>query len=133
MKSTDKNMKRKIPAAPHRIIGTDTPLTIADRKKIRAAIEAEKDDLIAQGRQLMADAKKEKAALSTIIQSLRLEREKQGLTLTDIANQTGIARESIHRLEAAINTNPTVNTLNRYANALGLELQLSVGKAKPTR
>src|SRR5262249_22593886 len=53
---------------------------------------------------------------------LRRERERQGLSLTDMAERTGIDRGTISKLETGKLTNPTIATLRTYARALGLRL-----------
>ncbi len=53
---------------------------------------------------------------------LRRERERQGLSLTDMAERTGIDRATISKLETGKIANPTIGTLNTYAKALGRRL-----------
>jgi len=53
---------------------------------------------------------------------LRRERERQGLSLTDIAERTGIDRATISKLERGKIANPTIGTLRTYAKALGRRL-----------
>ena len=53
---------------------------------------------------------------------LRREREQQGLSLTDMAERTGIDRATISKLETGKIANPTVGTLRTYARALGRRL-----------
>ena len=57
-----------------------------------------------------------------LVAALRAERERQGLSLADVADRSGIDRAAIHKLEIGLNRNPTVETLNRYAHALGVRL-----------
>ena len=54
--------------------------------------------------------------------SLRRERERQGLSLTDMAERTGIDRATISKLETGKIANPTIGTLKTYAKALGRRL-----------
>jgi DNA-binding phage protein len=54
-----------------------------------------------------------------LITALRAERERQGLSLSDVAKRTGMDRAAIHKLEIGLNNNPTLTTLARYAEALG--------------
>jgi DNA-binding XRE family transcriptional regulator len=58
-----------------------------------------------------------------LIAALRAERERQGLSLADMAERTGIDRAAIHKLEIGVNTNPTLATLSRYAGALGARIE----------
>ncbi len=53
---------------------------------------------------------------------LRREREQLGLSLTDVAERTGIDRATISKLETGKIANPTVGTLRTYARALGRKL-----------
>jgi DNA-binding XRE family transcriptional regulator len=53
---------------------------------------------------------------------LRRERERQGLSLTDMADRTGIDRATISKLETGKLANPTIATLRTYARALGRRL-----------
>ena len=50
--------------------------------------------------------------------ALRTERERQGLSLTDMAERTGIDRATISKLETGKIPNPTIGTIRTYARAL---------------
>ena len=56
--------------------------------------------------------------------SLRGERERQGLSLTDMADRSQIDTGTLSELENGQRCNPTINTLSRYARALGKHLIL---------
>jgi DNA-binding phage protein len=58
-----------------------------------------------------------------LIAALRAERERQGLSLAEVAKQTGMDRAAIHKLEIGLNSNPTHATLTRYASALGTRIE----------
>jgi transcriptional regulator with XRE-family HTH domain len=58
---------------------------------------------------------------------LRRERERQGLSLTDLAERTGLDRATISKLETGKIANPTVGTLKKYAKALGKTLSWTLG------
>ena len=66
---------------------------------------------------------------------LRLKelREQAGLSLADVAERTGIDRAAICRLENGQHQNPTIGTLNRYADALGKRLSFQVVDAGKRR
>jgi DNA-binding XRE family transcriptional regulator len=64
--------------------------------------------------------------LAAALASLRLERQRQGLSLTDLAERTGIDRATISKLETGKITNPTLLTLRTYAAALGKRLSWSL-------
>ena len=53
------------------------------------------------------------------LSGLRRERQRLGLSLTDLAARTGIDRATISKLETGKIVNPTVGTLRAYASALG--------------
>jgi transcriptional regulator with XRE-family HTH domain len=44
------------------------------------------------------------------------------LSLADIAERTGMDRAAVHKLEIGLNKNPTFATLQRYADALGVQI-----------
>ena len=52
----------------------------------------------------------------------RAERERQGLSLADINERTGIDRAALSRLENNEDANPTLTTLERYAEAVGKQM-----------
>jgi DNA-binding XRE family transcriptional regulator len=57
---------------------------------------------------------------------LRDIRQRMGLSLTDLSERTGLTRAAISRLETGWNLNPTLETLFRYTEALGVGLRLTV-------
>jgi DNA-binding XRE family transcriptional regulator len=57
-----------------------------------------------------------------LVATLRAERERLGLSLSEVAERAGIDRAAVHKLELGLNRNPTVATLERYANALGVQI-----------
>lgn len=67
------------------------------------------------------------------IMSLRRERERLGLSLSDIAERAGIDKGALSRLESGQQLNPTVNTLARYVHALGKALALGMVEAEDIR
>jgi DNA-binding XRE family transcriptional regulator len=62
--------------------------------------------------------------LTDVVALLKTERETQGLAQADISESTGISKAAISRLESGENVNPTLNTLMRYADALGKRLSV---------
>ncbi len=53
------------------------------------------------------------------LQALKRERQRSGLSISDIAERSGLDRAVISRLENGKQDNPTVATLMRYAAAIG--------------
>jgi transcriptional regulator with XRE-family HTH domain len=63
--------------------------------------------------------------LRTLMVRLREVRERMGLSLTELSERTGLTRAAISRLENGWNLNPTLETLYRYSEALGVVLKLA--------
>lgn len=57
-------------------------------------------------------------ALMAFLKRMRATRESAGLSLADVADRTGMDTAFVSRLETG-QGNPTVDTLARYAAALG--------------
>ena len=57
---------------------------------------------------------------------LKAERERQGLTLAQLAKRSGIDKGAISKLETGRHANPTVDTLSRIAAGLGMSLGLTL-------
>ncbi len=54
-------------------------------------------------------------------EGLRAIRKRAGLSVTAVAEQTGISRSNVHRLEAGEIAEPTMESLNALAKVLGVE------------
>ena len=65
-------------------------------------------------------------SVGVFLHDLRKAREDAGLSLTDVEKRTGIDKATLSRLETGKQTNPTVDTLVRYAAAVGKELVLTL-------
>jgi len=63
--------------------------------------------------------------LRALMVRLRHLRERMGLSLTDLSERTGLTRAAISRLENGWNLNPTLETLFRYTEALGVALKFA--------
>jgi len=96
---------------------------------IRARARKERpgsDELIDRGEldELVSQAQfMELRALTVRLRELRQE---MGLSLTDLSERTGLTRAAISRLETGWNLNPTLETLFRYTEAIGVDLKLTV-------
>ncbi|MBV8488419.1 MAG: helix-turn-helix transcriptional regulator [Planctomycetaceae bacterium] len=55
--------------------------------------------------------------LASALSPLRAERERQGLSLSDLSQRSGIDRATLSRLETGKVSNPTVGTLRAVARA----------------
>jgi transcriptional regulator with XRE-family HTH domain len=58
--------------------------------------------------------------------ALKALREQQGLSISDMADRTGMDRAMISRLENGQADNPTLATVSRYAQALGKRVVVSL-------
>ena len=54
--------------------------------------------------------------------SARAAREGRGLSLTEVAARMGVDHAAVSRLESGKQANPTVNTVMRYVEAIGLRV-----------
>lgn len=82
--------------------------------------------LAAQGRKVKAELEIERARIEEACRLLKAEREAQGISLAEVAEQTGMSRGAISRLENLVDPNPTISTLMRLAAALGKKLVISL-------
>jgi DNA-binding XRE family transcriptional regulator len=97
-----------------------------EERAIRDALERERRE---QGKIATTEETTEPddaLALSRFIGGLRRHREQAGLSLGDVAERSGIDKASLSRLENGWYPNPTVNTLARYARAIGKRLVLDL-------
>jgi transcriptional regulator with XRE-family HTH domain len=76
-----------------------------------------------------ADAAPFYFVLRNYIRQLKTAREAARLTLTEVATRSGLALESLSRLETGAQTNPTWRTLGLYAVAIGCAPDLKVESA----
>jgi DNA-binding Xre family transcriptional regulator len=65
-------------------------------------------------------------AVGMFLHDLRKAREDAGMSLTDVETRTGIDKATLSRLETGKQPNPTVDTLVRYAAAVGKQLVLTL-------
>jgi len=64
--------------------------------------------------------------LRLALAELKRTREAAGLSLTDVSERSGIDKAALSRLENGIHDNPTIETLTRYATALGKRITWSL-------
>ncbi len=96
---------------------------------IRARARKERpgpDELIARGELDELVSQAQYIELRALMVRLRDLRERNGLSLTDLSERTGLTRAAISRLETGWNFNPTLETLFRYTEALGVGLKFTV-------
>ena len=97
---------------------------------VRQQVEAELPDIRRRAREKLAEAVTRGVAVAHAISALKAERERQGLSLADMKQRTGIERSTLSRLENNEEANPTIGTLSRYADAVGKQLLIVLADAR---
>lgn len=95
-------------------------------EEARRLVATEKDEILAKARKYKAEYDASHAPLSDALGMLKAERIRQGLSLADLQERTGIERSNLSKLESEADLNPTVATLSRYAEALGKKLVVAL-------
>jgi DNA-binding XRE family transcriptional regulator len=111
-----------------RRIVRDRRLTAEEAEKyrtIRQQVAEELPELVARHHQRQAAGEQ----LAEVFEQLRLAREDKGLSLADLTLLTGMDRSALSKLETGQRPNPTIETLMRYAAAVGKRLVLSLDDA----
>lgn len=101
------------------------PATEESRRYLRRAVEEEKAGMEAN-RALGLAALRERKDLSQIVEHLKELRRQLGIPLSVVAEKTGMTRGNLSRLENMDGPNPTIETLGRYAQALGHRIDIAV-------
>lgn len=99
-----------------------TPEEGAKYMAIREQVAQELPDLIARHHERMATLDQ----LQELLLQLKAAREAKGLSLSDLTELTGMDRSALSKLETGQRANPTVETLVRYAEAVGKRLLVSL-------
>jgi DNA-binding XRE family transcriptional regulator len=66
------------------------------------------------------------AAILNLVARFRSVRERQALTLAQVADRMGIDAPALSRLETGKMLNPTLSTLHKWAEALGQKLDVDL-------
>jgi predicted transcriptional regulator len=103
-----------------------TPEETVKYKAIRGQVAEELPDLIVRHHERMASLDQ----LDELLKQLKTAREAKGLSLSDLTELTGMDRSALSKLETGQRANPTVETLVRYAEALGKRLVVSLADAR---
>jgi DNA-binding XRE family transcriptional regulator len=103
-----------------------TPEEAEKYNAIRRQVADELPDLIARHHQRMASLDQ----LEKLLAQLKAAREAKGLSLADLTELTGMDRSALSKLETGQRANPTVETLVRYAEAVGKRLVVSLADAR---
>ncbi|HEY1376517.1 MAG TPA: helix-turn-helix transcriptional regulator [Gemmataceae bacterium] len=103
-----------------------TPEDRARHKAVREKFQRERPtlgQLVASGEYVGPIAQGVVLDLLQALAELKKARTAAGLSLADVAERSGIDKAALSRLENGIQANPTVETLSRYAAALGKRLR----------
>lgn len=98
----------------------------AKYKDIRRKIAGELPDLVERHQDRMTALDQ----LHQLLMQLKAAREAKGLSLSDLTELTGMDRSALSKLETGQRANPTVETLVRYAEAVGKRLVVRLSDAK---
>lgn len=101
-----------------------TPEEAAKVKAVRAQIEVELPELIERHHERVEAAEE----LQDVLRQLKAAREEKGLSLADVTQLTGMDRSALSKLENGQRANPTVETLVRYAEAVGKRLVVTLAE-----
>lgn len=108
------------------------PLTAEETKRVanaRREIEAERDEILREGRVVKQAWLAMRREVDEMIARLRAERERLGLSLADVEERSGLRKSVLSRLENDKTSNPTLLTLQRYAAAIGLTMHTTLNRS----
>jgi ribosome-binding protein aMBF1 (putative translation factor) len=103
-----------------------TPAARADETRVRKMLDREYRETGTIATTGDGTTMGDLVAFRRFVMGLRRERERQGLSLADVAERAKIDKAALSRLENGQQLNPTLNTLARYAHALGKSLTLGL-------
>jgi DNA-binding XRE family transcriptional regulator len=84
----------------------------------------------AMKRRGFADAYAESADEYELVRELIAARTKAGLTQEQVAESMGTTKSAVSRLEGLGKHSPSVNTLHKYATAVGCEVEIRLVPAR---
>lgn len=91
-------------------------------REVREQVADELPELIARHHERLVALDQ----VTGLVQQLKAAREEKGLSLSDMTRLTGMDRSALSKLETGQRLNPTVETLVRYADAVGKRLVVSL-------
>ena len=100
------------------------PTEVARYRTIRTQVDDELPEIVGRHRERMS-ARHQVWQLADQLKSARMEK---GLSLADLTELTGMDRSAISKLETGQRANPTLDTLVRYAQAVGRRLVVKLAK-----
>lgn len=106
-----------------------TPEELAELRAAREQLSRERpgpEELIASGEYEGPFRQGDVMEFLSAVAALRRARERRGLSLADVSERSGLDRGMLSRLENGKVLNPTLTTLWRYAEAIGVRIKLGV-------
>ena len=100
-----------------------TPQRIAELSDLAGKIDRE------EAEQIKSDARAillRHATVKKLIRAVKQARLAKGLSLGEVGEESGIDKANLCRLENDLDPNPTIDTLLRYAGAVGVEVHVSI-------
>ena len=104
---------------------TPLALTVEQQEHVR---KGRLDAPFGAGAKAITEKRRQKAIqaeLADVTAALKAAREAAGISLRELETQTGIGRGNLSRLESGT-SNPTLATLQRYAEAIGKKITVTV-------
>src|SRR5262245_30067121 len=98
---------------------------VAKYREIRERVAAELPELIERHHERMEILDQ----FRELFEQLKAAREAMGLSLAELTERTGMDRSALSKLETGQRPNPTLETLARYAEAVGKRLVVSLAEA----
>lgn len=105
-----------------RIIQQPTP---EEKSAYRQAL-AEEEAGMEANQQVAREALLARRELGETVAELKAIREQHGISLTELAARSGMTVSNLSRLENMEGPNPTIDTLRRYARAIGHRIAIAV-------
>jgi DNA-binding XRE family transcriptional regulator len=102
-----------------------SPEEVVEYRKIREQVAEELPELIARHEERMVALDQ----VADLVHQLKAAREEKGLSLSDLTRLTGMDRSALSKLETGQRLNPTIETLVRYADAVGKRLVVALANA----
>jgi hypothetical protein len=100
-----------------------SPRRVKTLKALARKIDAEEGaEIRAQAREIF----KHHRWLRGVVDALKTQRQRRGISLADLARLTGIAKPNLSRLENSTHSTPTLDTLECYARAVGMTVRVQL-------
>ena len=109
-----------------------TPEKRAEHARIREEIKSELPEISKHAREVHENAMRNGTVPRTAISVLRHERKRQGLTDDEMIARSGLDRDGLVAMTER-DANPTIETLEAYARALGKKLLIVLADEETER